>query len=141
MDFTPELLEKAKQAKSAQELAALAKENGVELNEEQAQAYYDLLHPAAGELTNEELDNVSGGGCHTGDGRLVVTVAHTCKHWMCRTCGTRDVKPSSTVSRSLRICLHCDYAAVCGGCKYMSYEKALWLCNYPRIPEWNVIRY
>lgn len=35
-DFTPELIEKAKQAKSAEELIALAKENGIELSGDKA---------------------------------------------------------------------------------------------------------
>ena len=38
--FTPELIEKAKSAKSPEELFALAKENGVELTEESAAAYF-----------------------------------------------------------------------------------------------------
>ena len=64
--FTPELIEKAKSAKTPEELMALAKENGMELTEESAKAYLDLLHPKTGELADEELDNVSGGGCHNG---------------------------------------------------------------------------
>ena len=43
--FTPELIEKAKSAKTSEELMALAKENGMELTEESAKAYLDLLHP------------------------------------------------------------------------------------------------
>ena len=41
MKFTPEHLEKAKQAKSAEELIALAKENGMELSEEEAKNYFE----------------------------------------------------------------------------------------------------
>ena len=58
--ITPELLEKAGQAKSADELIALAEENGSELTGEQAAAYFERLH-GSGELSDEELDNVSGG--------------------------------------------------------------------------------
>ena len=36
MNFTPEQITKAKAAKSAEELIALAKENGMELSEEEA---------------------------------------------------------------------------------------------------------
>ena len=68
--FTPELIEKAKSAKTPEELMALAKENGMELTEESAKAYFEQLNPKTGELADEELDNVSGGGCHNG-GRLV----------------------------------------------------------------------
>ena len=60
--LTPELLEKAKQAKSPEELLILAKENGEELTEDSAKAYFDQLHKT-GELTDDELDNVAGGGC------------------------------------------------------------------------------
>ena len=72
-NFSEELIEKAKQAKSVEELLALAKENGMEMTEEQANAYFSQLHPTSGEIADEELENVAGGGCRSGDGRLVVT--------------------------------------------------------------------
>ncbi len=56
-----ELLAKAKEMKTPEELMALAKENSMELTEESAKAYLDLLHPKTGELSDSELDNVSGG--------------------------------------------------------------------------------
>ncbi len=59
--FTPELIEKAKSAKTPEELTAIAKENGVELTEESAKAYFNQLNPKAGELADDELDNISGG--------------------------------------------------------------------------------
>ena len=62
MKFTNEQLAKAKAAKSAEELLALAKENGIEMTEEEANKYYADFHKE-GELADEELDNVSGGGC------------------------------------------------------------------------------
>ena len=68
--FTPELIEKAKSAKTPEELMALAKENGMELTEESAKAYLDLLHPQTGELSDDELDNVAGGGCQQNNGHL-----------------------------------------------------------------------
>lgn len=55
-----ELIIKAKQAKSPEELIALAKENGTELSAEEAHAYFSRLHKA-GELADDELDSVSGG--------------------------------------------------------------------------------
>lgn len=68
--FTPELIEKAKSAKSTEELIALAKENGIELTEETANTYFNQLNPKTGELADEELDNVAGGGCHSDNGYL-----------------------------------------------------------------------
>lgn len=61
MELNKELLAKAKEAKTPEELLALAKENGAELTEESAKAYFDRLHPQTGELSDSELDNVSGG--------------------------------------------------------------------------------
>lgn len=40
-NFNNELLEKAKQTKSVEELLALAKENKIEMTDEQAAAYYE----------------------------------------------------------------------------------------------------
>lgn len=62
-NFTPEMIEKAKTAKTAEELLALAQENGVELSEEEAKTCFAQLQPVSGELSDDELDNVAGGGC------------------------------------------------------------------------------
>ena len=63
--LTPELLAKAKQVETPEELVALAKENGVELTAESAKAYFDQLHKD-GELADDELDSVAGGGNQCG---------------------------------------------------------------------------
>ena len=57
------LILKAKEAKSVEELMALAKENGVELNEEDAKMYFEQFNAKKGELSDDELDAVAGGGC------------------------------------------------------------------------------
>ena len=62
MQFTPEQLAKAKSAKNAEELLALAKAEGVALTEDEAVRYFAELHKE-GDLADDELDNVSGGGC------------------------------------------------------------------------------
>lgn len=64
MNFTNEQIEKAKAAKNVEELLALAKENGMELTEEDAAKYFDEWHKE-GELADDELNNVSGGGCQS----------------------------------------------------------------------------
>ena len=58
-----ELVAKAREAKSAEELMELAKAEGMELTEEAAGEYYTMLNPESGEISDDELDNVSGGGC------------------------------------------------------------------------------
>lgn len=71
--FDSKLLEKAKEAKSAEELIALANENGAELTIEEAKTYFAQLNAKTGELTDDELDNVAGGGCSGEDGWITET--------------------------------------------------------------------
>ena len=125
MELNKELLAKAKNAKTPEELIALAKENGTEMTEESAEAYYNLLHPQNGEVSDDELDNVSGGGCHNG-GKLVVSVMHYCDEWRCKDDGSQ-----CDIDGILVNCNTCRVAAYCFSCKYCSYEKGLWLCNNP----------
>lgn len=81
MKMNNELIAKAKEAKTAEELMALAKESGEEITEESAKAYFDLLNPKTGELSDEELDNVAGGGCYSDGGRLKTPSGYRCKHY------------------------------------------------------------
>ncbi|MGN0813046.1 MAG: Nif11-like leader peptide family RiPP precursor [Candidatus Coproplasma sp.] len=60
MNVSKDLLEKAKTAKTAEELLALAKAENIELTEEEAAKAFERLNACA-ELSDEELDNVSGG--------------------------------------------------------------------------------
>lgn len=63
----PALLERAAEAKGPEELLALAQELGGELSAQEAQAMFSALRAAKaargtpGELTDEELEAVSGG--------------------------------------------------------------------------------
>ena len=60
MNISKELLEKGKTAKKAEELLAMAKAENIELSAEQAAKAFAELNKS-GELSDEELDNVSGG--------------------------------------------------------------------------------
>ena len=63
MNVMPELIGQAKMAKSAEELFAFAKENGVDLTEEEAKKYYAQFHADAA-VSDDDLEAVSGGfGC------------------------------------------------------------------------------
>ena len=66
-NLTPEMIEKAKVAKSAEELLALAKENNVEMTADEAATYFAQLNPTSGELSDDDLDNVAGGAGGCGD--------------------------------------------------------------------------
>lgn len=123
--LTPELLEKAKQAKSAEELLSVAEENGVELTEDAARAYFEQLNKSGG-LSDDELSNVAGGGCHSGK-RLIVSALHGCNYWKCKKCGARRK------AAYYRECRNGHGQEIsCVTCAQCSYEKGLWLCNDPR---------
>jgi hypothetical protein len=62
-NLTPEMIEKAKVAKSAEELFEIAKDNGVEMTADEATTYFAQLNPKSGELDDNDLDNVAGGAC------------------------------------------------------------------------------
>ena len=89
-----EMIAKAKEAKSVEELLALAKANNVELTEEEAKAYFAQLNPKSGELDDDELDAVAGGGCSGGqsaeavDPRPAVKYEQLCEDFRCHCGGT-----------------------------------------------------
>ena len=60
MKLTKELIEKAKTANTAEELLAMAKAENIEMTAEEAAKVFAELHKT-GELSDKELDNVSGG--------------------------------------------------------------------------------
>ena len=136
MELNKELLEKAKTATSAEELLALVKENEVEMTEESAKAYFELMQAQTktGELSDEELDNVAGGGCHQGDGRMITTVANSCEHFCCKYCGSGRKIVHREAFGTKPECAN-DFcrmrSAWCEHCEHMSYESGLWLCNHP----------
>ena len=60
MKISKELLKKAKTAKTAEELLEMAKAENIEISAEEAAKAFAELNKT-GELSDEELDNVSGG--------------------------------------------------------------------------------
>ena len=60
-NLTPELIAKAKAAKSAEELLELARANDVEITEDMAKTFFEQLN-TSGALSDDELEAVSGGG-------------------------------------------------------------------------------
>ena len=62
-NFNAEMIEKAKTAKSAEELLELAKASNVEMTADEAATYFAQLNPKSGELDDDDLDAVAGGAC------------------------------------------------------------------------------
>ena len=119
-----EMLAKARKAKTQEELLAIAQENGEEMDAESAQAYFEQLHQPTGEMSDDELDDVAGGACYQGDGRMVTTVGNSCRSWRCK----QHNKKMDSDHRP--VCIECGKMASCNSCKFCTYEKGLWLCNY-----------
>lgn len=61
--FSKEQLETARNAKSSEEIKNLAKENGYDIGDKEADSIYGYLQKH-GELQDDELDSISGGGCN-----------------------------------------------------------------------------
>lgn len=96
-NFTPEMLEKAKAAKSADELLALAKENEVEMTEDEAKTYFAQLNPKSGELDDDDLDNVAGGACDNYNEDKAKIGDRVCINgFTCESCGHKN--PTATVT-------------------------------------------
>ena len=91
-NYTPELIAKARAAKSAEELFELAKANEMEITEEDAKLYFAQLNANA-TVTDDELDAVAGGGSCLGNDEP------------CPKCGN----PTIPVARTKRECLTCGY--------------------------------
>ena len=106
MEFTKEQLAQARAAKSVEELLALARENGIELTEEEAKEKFEMFH-AQGELADDELDNVSGGsscvnGRHYSDDPPHYLIT-TCANWC------NSFKAIDLDSWEGRACENCQY--------------------------------
>ena len=82
--LTPELFEKAKAAKSPEELLTFAKKTNIELSAEEANAFFAKLNPQDGELADDELGQVAGGrkcGTIYKDGCPVVSPLNSCEYF------------------------------------------------------------
>ena len=93
-NFTAEMIEKAKAAKNAEELLIIAKENNVEMTAYEAKTLFEQMNPKSGELDDDELDTVAGGGCDDPlNKQLFPEGSHVrCTYGNCKTCGTNEWK-------------------------------------------------
>ena len=62
---TKDMIQKAKQCETAEDLVALAKSEGIDITKEEAEAYLDELEDF--ELDSKALDKVAGGSCYLKD--------------------------------------------------------------------------
>lgn len=101
-NLTPEILEKVQKAmlsaKSPGDIAAIAKENGIGISDERAAELF-ARSQKSGELSDDELGNVTGGGCYNADGYLLTTICYRCEHYV----------PGSNPIGSPNTCGSCSY--------------------------------
>ncbi len=64
INYTSELAGKAKNAKSVEDLLKMAGEENLELGREEAERIFKRFN-AVGELSGDEIDAVTGGGCNS----------------------------------------------------------------------------
>lgn len=133
-NFTPEMIAKAKSTECAEELLNMAKAGGLELTPEDAKVYFEMLNPKTGELSDDELDAVSGGGCKSKkSGRTVVTNYCKCftgcyesiylnpeKEWLgykrTDNLGLRDAWLSDGTGGRCGSCVHLEFEVATGVC-------------------------
>lgn len=126
-DFTVEMIEKAKAAKSAEELFEFAKANNVEMTFDEAETCFAQLNPKSGELDDDDLDNVAGGACgYAKDGRKIVEPKSRCHTgFSCKNgCG-------HNVNYAEYKCNVCGGDWHCEDCAYSSREGNKMYCNNP----------
>lgn len=95
MEFTNEMIEKAKATGTPEELLRLAEANKMTISAQEAEELFQKLNSTAGELSEKELENVSGGGCGGGRGAHVRLPGGVCPF-----CGTTN--PSGYYGYSIR---------------------------------------
>ncbi len=134
-----ELLNKAKETNSPEELLKLAHENGAaDFTEENAKAYFETMHKS-GEISDDELENAVG-GCKTSDGRRVVSRGMTCTvkppvGWKCKVCKQVDGECTcgrpmlTSIENEWNITANFNKQGICGTCDFCTYEGGKWICN------------
>lgn len=75
-----DLLEKLKKTEKTEEFIILLKKNGIDIEKEKAEEYFKTLH-RNGEIDDDELDKVSGGGCYSSEGYLMTTCGYRCSNF------------------------------------------------------------
>lgn len=120
-NLTPEMIEKAKTAKSADELLEIAKANGVEMTEDGAKTCFAQLNPKSGELSDDDLDSVAGGACGDAPPEGTEKIpffkeAFRCDRRICTGCGQHAGTSPTCDGYGTQICDVCRKRASCYNC-------------------------
>ena len=163
--MTEEIIKKIKAAGSAEELARIANENGLDIPAARAEEIFNGVK-SKGEISDEELENAAG-GCRKA-GHRVVSRGNVCglgrsvaingfyafTEWKCKTCKEMpgaglsfedwyNVHRSCSCNRSildpvaftLGVSVNFGAVGVCGSCDWCNYVDGVWICTHPRDAE------
>lgn len=134
MVYDRELIKKVGEAKNIEELYSILKENRIPVTLEEAEVLYKKLKNRNSELSDDELDNISGGACagsrsttpkmtielpghgrpieYSESGLLITSWPTFCYSGICRVCGLPfDARNASE-------CHGCKRDIECGNCSY-----------------------
>lgn len=152
MKYDQELLRKAAETKTKEELYTLLEENGIPVTLGEAEDLYGKIAKKNGELSDDELDSVSGGACgfdreiipcdpidipghrrrieYTDNGLMKVLGTDFCYGGICRKCGLMfDARHSSVChnckEKSFIGCANCSYSRLLG------YGNGVYECTNP----------
>lgn len=136
-----EYIKKARAAKDSAQLLELAKAEGYAMSQAEADALFAKLHASTGELADEELEAVAGGGCSNGymscsiDGhyyRLVDDRSDSCSRLVCRACGGGRgnhragcylLKDDNELRDYCLCCIHCGGHQLTGAYCKLDYKR------------------
>ena len=125
-NLTPEMIEKAKAAKSAEELLEIAKENNVEMTADEAATYFAQLNPKSGELSDDDLDSVAGGACASKDeGVSIGDIVRVTSGQTCDKCGSNIGRVDMTGAYGFQwgvCCTNCKNSIFVGDLNYATVE-------------------
>ena len=140
MNFNAEMIEKAKVAKTAEELYEIAKANGVDLTADEAATYFAQINPKSGELDDDDLDAVAGGGCEKNEKEIIASSSDNLQPcWTCSKCGNntsikRDWVPSTggcSMAGIPTYCGVCGERAWCSTCQFCERRSDGYWCINP----------
>ena len=112
--YSEEVVSKLKDASCAEEVLAIAKAEGIQLTQEESeQVLAEVKKNAEGEISDDDLDAVSGGSSYVstgggGYGELITTSCNSCPAF-------QGESPDSSVR--------------CGSCVHSHYNGTYLLCN------------
>ena len=124
-NLNPEMIEKAKAAKSAAELLEIAKQGGVDMTADEAATYFAQLNPKSGELDDDDLDNVAGGACYNSDGyRKINNSVAKCDLFDCGCGAFKSVRYDASAKK----CDNCGKIVACVNCVWA--VSTQWSADY-----------